>query len=320
MKAPHAWCLSLVLVGLCSCDRPPDTGDLNLVAVGSYDVVPLSATAAVDSVVFTPCGTDDLVEVFVGFRLNLLQPEPVPVPVDTYCRAGVRFASDPFDGALRIQGELADGTVFRMALDPGLATRSVDVAYEIDTEGILALDADLLFSPAQIDAIAAEPSPIDLAPDHPISQQVAAGVGDALVWLPSPDEAARVYVDLWPGFDFSISARMNIEGCRAGPMVVRHPDASTDGATPGIEDPIEPGDDPANGGDGGDDAGDRGSGCGGGSGCGSGSGSACGSGCSAGCDADCSSLSAAPFLWGALLALGAIRRRRRAGGEPPTPG
>ena len=50
--------------------------------------------------------------------------------------------------------------------------------------------------------------------DDGLAGTLADRVGDALVWFDSPDEAANVYVDLWPDFDFSIDADVEVGGCR----------------------------------------------------------------------------------------------------------
>jgi uncharacterized membrane protein YgcG len=311
--------LALAFAG--SCDRRPETGDLFLVVVGSHSATPLSATASVDSLLFGPCDGSGVVEVLVGFRLNLLQPEPLPVPVDTYCDLGARFAADPFHGAIRLAFQTPDGSAYRVALDPGLATRAREATFDVDTKGILALDLDLLLDPDHFDLLQALPQPVDLPPSHPIAQDLSARVGDALVLLPSPEAAATTYVELWPRWDFSISARIDVEGCREGPLIVRHPDASSDGAPIGPA-PIDPGgDDPsprpprpersgcgACGGSGGS---------GGGDGCGGGGSAGCGSsGCSAGCNPDCSTVPLAPAAWAALVGLVMIRRRRGAAADP----
>lgn len=305
-------------LALVACGPPaPATGDLFLVAVGSHDLRPVTATAAVDSYYFQPCGTSDINEVLVGFRLNLLEPEPMPVPIDSYCAYGVEFPRDPFSGAIRLQAQLPDDRTFRVALDPGLATSDRELRYREDTKGILALDLDLLFEPEDIAAIVDMPDPVDIDPSHPLAETLAARVGDALVYLPSPQEAAGIYVELWPSWDFSVSASLNIEGCRGdGPMAARPAPGGSSGehSDSGVR-PTDP-DRPVDSGSDSRPPRDRSQSCGGDSaGCGGcgGSGSAgCGSGgCSAGCNPDCSTLSLAPMGWIALLGFLLLRRRSR---------
>jgi len=302
---------ALPLLGT-ACAPLPETGDLFLVAVSSYEVEALTATAAVDGVIFGPCDRGEVVEVLIGFRLNLLQPEPVPVPTDNYCDLGVRFTPDPFRGSIRLQLELADGTQARVALDPGLATRTRELAFDVETKGILALDLDLLLEPDDLHELRELPQPIDLGPDSAFSQRLASRVGDALVYLESPEVGSVTYVELWPRFDFTLSGRIDVEGCRQGPLIVVHPDASSDGAGTGDDDPNGGGTDPGNGSQEPSPRPRRGDGCSGG-GCEGSSGCGRGGGCRAGCSPDCATVPLAPAAWAALVGLVLLRRRRGQG-------
>ncbi len=320
------------LLLLAACANPPPVGDLDLVVVGSSAITPSSATMALDRLILGPCAAEGQagsnVEILVGYRMNLLRPEPLPVPVDTYCRLGLGLAADPFDGSLRIGGTTAMGTSFTLALDPGLTVREHEVPYTVDTQGILALDLALLFEPSDVDALDAMGSPAVVSPDDALAEKLAEQVGDALVFFDSPQEAAATYIDLWPDFDFSISARLTVEGCQSG--------------APLAADPQTPHTEPLNGGDtggadtSGEDTGegdtsdedtseapveppagcDGGSGCGSGSGCQGRSGSACsGSDCGAGCSASCATGNFVPVGWAAFIAFLAHRRRPRGSRE-----
>lgn len=300
---------SLLVASACTRDVP--VGDLDLVAISSADVQLDTATAAVDGLVLGPCG-GQTETVVVGYRMNLLLPEPLPVPVDTYCGVGVDFSSDPFDGSLRLGGTTRGGTRFRVHLDPGLATRQREVGYTVETEGILALDAALLFDDAAIDALEAMGTDVDLAPDDALAEQLADQVGEALVFFASPDEAAAVYIDLWPDFDLSIDADVTLSGCNNNTVIFYDPPDNT------TAEPVEPGE-PSDGTDApgpGDDSGGPSSGTSGcdGSGC-QGSGCAGSSGgsdcdCDSGCDAQCATGGFAPVGWVALISFVALRRRR----------
>ncbi|TVQ91567.1 MAG: hypothetical protein EA397_09500 [Deltaproteobacteria bacterium] len=308
--------LPLISFFVWACAPAPETGDLFFVAVGSHDVEPQSVTAAIESYYFLACGDVSVTEVLVGYRLNLLQPEPMPVPVDLYCTLGVELARDPLTGSLRIAGQLNDGREFRVAMDPGLVTREREIPYQVHTKGILALDFDLLFEPADIAELQAMPEPIDLPTDDPLSVSLARRVGDALVFLDSPEVASQTYVEFWPPFDFSVSADIRVEGCgRNAPLVVVNPRSDPHDDPQDSDDTTVPSDstpsdatpsDPTAGSD--PDARpprrqSDGCGCAGESGCGSG-------GCRGGCNPDCATLPLAPAGWAAFLGFLILRRRQ----------
>ena len=286
---------------LAACTGPVPVGDLDLVVVGSASVFIEEGTAAVDQLVLGPC-TGDIQTVWVGYRMNLLVPEPLPVPVDEYCDVGLEFATDPFDGSLHLAGTTAMGTAFRLALDPGLATRQREFGYTVDTESLLVLDLALLLDPADVDAIDAMDEPVDIGPDDPLAEALADRVGDALVFYETPDQARGVYLDLWPDFDLSIDADVHVNGCTVdGPLIYEPPD-----------DPAgEPVDRP--GSDGPDPDPSRSGGCDGDGGCDGGgcSGSGCGD-AGAGCDcgAACATGGFVPVWWLALVGFVVLRRRR----------
>lgn len=297
--------LPLLLLG---CAQAPVVADLNLVAVPSAFVEVQQATVALDRLVLGPCDGEPL-EVLVGYRLNLLQPEPIPVPVDTYCEVGLELAPDPFDGALRLQGRTSS-TDFELRLDPGLVVRDRSVGFGLDSEAILALDLALFLETQQLDALEDRELPVTVEPDDPLAPELEERIAPALVFLSSPEEAASTYVDLWPDFDFSVEARVDASGCDGGAGTVVYEPPSVDPPDP-IATPVD-GEDPPptrSGGDGcGSCAGDgRGCACGGGEGR--------GCGCGGGCDAACSTSGFAPVGWVALLALVTVRRRHRRAGE-----
>lgn len=290
----------LALLVLGGCAEAVPVGDLDLVAVRSNQIEVDSATAAIEQLVLGPCA-GEVQSVWVGYRMNLLRPEPLPVPVDSYCDVGLEFATDPFDGSLRLSGTTAAGTPFRIALDPGLATREREFAYLVDTESILALDMALLFSDDAVDAIDAMEPPVDLGPDAPLAETLAERVGDALVFFETPQAARAFYVDLWPDVDLSIRASVDVSGCNVdGPLIYVPPDDSE--STPVSEpEPNEPGTDPP--------PPNSSSGCGDG-GCSGGDGSSPGCDCGGGCDAQCATGGFAPVASLAIVGFISLRRRR----------
>lgn len=196
-----------LLLGLAGCAVPPETGDFDLVAVAAPGTQLTSALLDLEQLFLQPC-EGDLVEIGVWRTMNLLLPEPIGVPAGEYCEVGLGLIEAPFDGSLRIDA-VVDGQTVRLALDPGLATREISLRSSESTEGVLALDFALLLD-AERPQVAASG---EIRPDDALGEQLGERVGDALVWFETPEQAAGVYVDLWPDFDLSLEANVEVRGC-----------------------------------------------------------------------------------------------------------
>ncbi|MFN7147344.1 MAG: hypothetical protein ACK4YP_26485, partial [Myxococcota bacterium] len=135
--------------------------------------------------------------------MDLLAPRPFAVPNGAYCEIGVSFTPDPFEGALLLAGRTAAGTTFDIAVDPGLAVLTETFSYDGE-EGVLVLDAGLLLDAAALDAAGPD---VVLRPDDAAAETLADAVPDAL-WFGTPEEAHRVWLDLWPfdALDFELRA------------------------------------------------------------------------------------------------------------------
>lgn len=291
-----------LLVATVACASSGPAGDLNFVLVPAPGQGVTTAHADVDQLLLEACD-GEVVVVEVGRTLDLLFAEPIAVPVGEWCTFGVGFAGAPFDGSLRLDGEL-DGRASSVALDPGLAARRQPLHLDAGAESVLALDASLLLG-ADRDEVARAGA---VRPDAGLAQDLADRVGPALVWFEAPEDGADVYLDLWPDLDLSVTAEVRASGCGDEPWTTTTqgtlPTAETTGTGSGT--PTGP---PGAGSTGADGGGD-GRGCDGGGGCAGGSGCAGGGGCAAGCDVDaCSTTGLAPVGWAALV-VGLARRRR----------
>jgi hypothetical protein len=315
-------------------------GELNLVATEHpvFDVE--QVLARVEAFTLDGCGGEDPLHLRVEGQLDLARPQPFHVPVGEYCGIALELADDPFAGSLLVQGTAGEGLV-DVALDPGTATTSQRLLIDANTEGLLVLELDTLLDPDVPDLLA-EGGEAAVSPDLAVADRIADRLGQALRWIETSGDGADLYLDLWPDFDLSLQADVEVSGCNRRDLREDPEPTATETREPGTagtgtgttggdggdggdgEDGGDGGDGGGGGGGGGCDGG--GGGCdGGGGGCDGGGGGCDGGGCDGGgggcdCDTDvaCSTAGVIPAGWAALIAFVALRRRPPAAPHPPT--
>lgn len=194
----------MILASLLACGSP--AVDLNVVAVGSESLTVSRAAATVENLIFDDCD-DGTWEVEVGGGLDLLHPSPVAVPEGEWCALALEFASDPFEGSLRLAGEAGQG--FEVALDPGVVV--VDAAIDLSEERLLVLDVDLLLGELT------GTEELNVGPDDEEAVVLSDHLGDAF-WFGDAAEASSRWGASWSLIDLELdlSSSVSIGGCDGG--------------------------------------------------------------------------------------------------------
>jgi hypothetical protein len=178
-------------------------GDVVLVVLPSSDADLRvdAATAAIHRLEFEACdGELDRAE--IGYRMDLLAPDPLPAPIGTYCAVNLIFARD--EDQLVVSGD-ADGSLFDLVLEPVEARVEGNVSVNELTDGVLVFDLDLLLTPADV---------ADLAAGTPDVADLSMTSRDAWAWYTSDQEAAFTIGTRWNlDIDVDIDARAHVQGC-----------------------------------------------------------------------------------------------------------